>query len=258
MRMSDSITELAGALAKAQGQIEDATKDATNPHFKMKYADLASVRRAVRKPLAENDLAVTQFLRTEVGGPDGRDQRLWVELDTMVLHKSGEWMMECLRMPVLKSDPQGIGSAATYARRYGLMAMLGVAPDDDDDGNAASEGQSTASRIAADLRDGTFRGETPVQRSIAGGRFGARGPGPQERVAEPPNGSLAPGPDAESLRLTLIGSMDMATNAEELKLWAKNNKVAKDRLPDIDAQLVVDAYLKKMAGFEQGASDGVA
>lgn len=127
MKMSDTITELATALAKAQGAMEDASKSETNPHFKSKYADLAAVREVVRAPLAANDLSVVQAARTNAGE---------VEVETMLLHKSGEYIAETLSLPVSKRDAQGIGSAISYGRRYGLMSLLGLAAADDD-GNAA-------------------------------------------------------------------------------------------------------------------------
>jgi len=129
MRMSDNISNIATALAKAQGEIDDATKGGFNPAFKSKYADLAAVRSVIREPLAVNDLSVVQFPRTVQGG---------VEVETMLLHKSGEYLAETLFMPVNKYDAHGIGSGITYGRRYGLMAMLGIATDDDD-GNAAAQ-----------------------------------------------------------------------------------------------------------------------
>jgi len=127
MKMSDTIAELATALSKAQGQIDDATKTGLNPMFKSRYADLAAIRSVIREPLAVNDLVVMQFPRTFDN---------CVEVETMVLHNSGEYMSETLRLPVNKWDAQGIGSAITYARRYGLMSMLSIASEDDD-GNAA-------------------------------------------------------------------------------------------------------------------------
>lgn len=129
MKMSDSIAQLAEALAKAQGQIDDATKTGINPHFRSKYADLAAVRSVIREPLAVNDISVIQAPRTL----DGE-----VEVETMLLHKSGEYISETLRLPVGKWDAHGIGSGISYARRYGLMSILALAADDDD-GNAAVE-----------------------------------------------------------------------------------------------------------------------
>lgn len=136
MRQSDSIIELATALAKAQGEIDDATKTGTNPAFRSKYADLAAVRAAIREPLAVNDLAVIQLPRSLDGA---------VEVETMIVHKSGEFIAETLRMPVQKWDSHGIGSGITYARRYGLMSMLGLAADDND-GNGAVERTSSVAQ----------------------------------------------------------------------------------------------------------------
>lgn len=129
MRQSETIAELATALAKAQGQIEDATKDGLNPAFRSKYADLAAVRAVIREPLAANDLSIMQFPRTRQGT---------VEVETMLVHKSGEFVSETLEIPVAKFDAHGIGSGITYGRRYGLMSILCLAAVDDD-GNAAVE-----------------------------------------------------------------------------------------------------------------------
>ena len=126
---SAEIDKLAEALAKAQGDIEGATKDASNPAFKQgarvaAYATLASVWEACRKALSSNGLAVTQTTR---GG-----DLATVTVITTLLHASGQWMRSDLTMKPMAATPQGIGSAITYARRYALAAMVGVAPEDDD------------------------------------------------------------------------------------------------------------------------------
>ena len=125
--MSASIGTLAKALAAAQSQIEGAKKDSEHPFFRAAYADLASVWDACRTQLSSNGLAVIQTV-------DGSPEVVWVT--TTLAHSSGEWIRGTLRMKPVKSDPQGIGSAITYARRYALAAIVGVAPEDDD-GNAA-------------------------------------------------------------------------------------------------------------------------
>jgi hypothetical protein len=130
MLASDEIHELATALSKAQGEIEDAAKGAENPYFKSKYADLAAVRGVIREPLAKHGLAIVQNPATVQGG---------VEVETILLHSSGQFMSSKLFMPVAKSDAQGIGSAITYARRYSLLSILCLATEDDD-GNAAVRG----------------------------------------------------------------------------------------------------------------------
>lgn len=137
MNMSDTISELATALAKAQGQIESASKDKSNPAFKSKYADINSLRDVIRQPLADNDLSVVQLPRM-----NGH----YVEVETMLLHKSGEFIAETLRMPLgEKMNAHGVGSALTYCRRYSLSAMLNLAAEDDD-GNAAADLSSQPSR----------------------------------------------------------------------------------------------------------------
>lgn len=136
MQMSDTIAALAEALSKAQGEIEDATKAGINPHFKSKYADLAAVRAVIRTPLSANGLSIIQLPRAQNGV---------VEVDTMLVHKTGEYISETLRMPVAQMNAHGIGSAITYARRYGLMSILCLAADDDD-GNAAVQAPAAFNR----------------------------------------------------------------------------------------------------------------
>ena len=128
MNKSETIGQLALALSKAQGQMKFAAKDANNPFFKSKYADLASVIEAIKVPLSANGIAFVQ-------ATDFEDSAVIVE--TVLMHESGEWISGRLRMQPTKNDPQGVGSAVTYAKRYGLQALAGV-PSDDDDGNAAT------------------------------------------------------------------------------------------------------------------------
>lgn len=132
MTRSESINELAGALAKAQSEMEGAKKGHTNPAFRSKYADLSAVRDATVAELTANGLAVAQFPRLVSAG-----EGAWlVEVETCLMHTSGQWMTDTLAVPVTKVDAQGVGSAITYARRYSLLAITGIAPQDDD-GNAA-------------------------------------------------------------------------------------------------------------------------
>jgi hypothetical protein len=128
MQTSESIKDLAAALAKAQGEITGALKDSANPFFKSKYADLASCWDACRLPLSKNGLSVVQGMQVAEGN---------LYLITRLLHSTGEWISS--QTPVTPKDdtPQGMGSALTYARRYALTAMVGVAQVDDD-ANAAS------------------------------------------------------------------------------------------------------------------------
>lgn len=124
------------ALAKAQGAMELASKDSTNPHFNSKFADLAACVAAAKKPLADNELAVTQEISNDKEG---------VTITTRILHSSGEEREQRLTLPVAQRTPQGYGSTITYARRYTYCAALSIAAEEDDDGNAGS-GRDTFSK----------------------------------------------------------------------------------------------------------------
>lgn len=131
MEQSASIAKLSEALSKAQGVMEKASKDSSNPFFKSKYADLASVWDACRKPLTDHGLSIVQTADFIVDHPD------LVCIETMLCHSSGEWLKGKLAVKPVKNDPQSVGSCITYLRRYSLQSMVGIAPEDDD-GNAAS------------------------------------------------------------------------------------------------------------------------
>lgn len=133
---SESIKELAGALAKAQGEMRPAAKDAVNPHFKSRYADLGAVWEACRVPLTSNGLSVIQ------APADSEPGRL--ALTTFLLHSSGEWLSTTYSLKLSQDTAHGAGSALTYLRRYALAALVGVVADEDDDGNTASQPQRQA------------------------------------------------------------------------------------------------------------------
>jgi hypothetical protein len=115
------------ALTQAQGELRNPPKDSINPHYKNRYADLATVLDTIRPVLAKHKMAVMQIPCTV----DGSEC-----LATMLVHESGEFIRATTRLNQIKNDPQGIGSAMTYARRYGLQSLLAIAADDDDDGNS--------------------------------------------------------------------------------------------------------------------------
>lgn len=127
MLTSDTITKIMPALIKAQGEFAPAVKAKVNPHFKSKYVPLDVVLDAIAEPLRNNGIAIVQ--QTDIW--DGRTVLL-----TRLVHESGEWIAGRYPVHPVKADPQGEGSALTYARRYALMALAGIAPEDDD-GNAA-------------------------------------------------------------------------------------------------------------------------
>lgn len=122
--------KISAALVKAQRAFGPALKSSSNPHFKSKYADLAACVEAVIDGLNSNGIALIQKQHPHDGG---------VAVETIFVHESGETLSAgVLTVPAAKQDPQGYGSALTYARRYSLMAACGIAPEDDD-GNAASK-----------------------------------------------------------------------------------------------------------------------
>lgn len=132
--ITEERAELATALADAQAEIDAAPKTESNPFFKSTYADLATVRAAIRDAFGKHGLSVIQI--PQFGGGV-------VSVTTILLHKSGQYIEGTLAVQPVKDrtgfvTPQAVGSAITYARRYSLMAFAGVAPDDDD-GNEASQ-----------------------------------------------------------------------------------------------------------------------
>ena len=138
MKTSDSIGELAAALALAQPGIKNAVAGSDNPFFKSKYADLEAVKDACMPALAAQGIAVVQCPVVSEGK---------VGVITRMIHKSGQWMEGELLLPTTKQDPQAYGSAVSYSRRYSLAAFAGVATTDDD-GNAATHGTPPAKQQA--------------------------------------------------------------------------------------------------------------
>lgn len=139
MNQSEQINELASALIKVQANLKPVPKDSENPFFHSSYADLTSIWEAIRKPLTDNGLCVVQTNSGETCES--------VTVDTMLLHSSGQWIKGSLTLKASKIkmskqnpnqveseivDPQSMGSALTYARRYALAAIVGVCPEDDD------------------------------------------------------------------------------------------------------------------------------
>lgn len=127
---SVDVVELFKALTAFQTTCEGPKKGSWNGHFKSKYADLADVIQAVKPVMVANGLSLVQ---SPYDGDNGR-----VGVVTQLNHVSGQWARGMYSMPVTKNDPQAVGTGISYARRYALLAILGLAAEDDD-GNAASE-----------------------------------------------------------------------------------------------------------------------
>lgn len=136
MKTSESIVKIAPALLKSQRETGAAKKDSTNPFFHSKYADLGAVMEACKGPLNNNGITVLQPV---VGA----------NVETILIHESGEWMSS--ETPIVAksaNDPQALGSAISYARRYGLQSMVFI-PAEDDDGNVATRNGSQTAAVPA-------------------------------------------------------------------------------------------------------------
>jgi hypothetical protein len=143
MNKSESIIKLAPALVKAQASIGTAFKNRENTFLKgAKYADLEAVWEAASGVLRDNKLAVLQL-------PSPTEKPGFFEMETILMHDSGEWIGSTISIPCPKQDPQGYGSAMTYARRYALAAMLGIVQSDDDGEGAKTETEKAIDAIEA-------------------------------------------------------------------------------------------------------------
>jgi hypothetical protein len=229
MLKSESIKAIAPALRNAQLMIKGAVKDATNPHLRSKYADLASVMEACKGPLNHYGITIVQGTQRTGGGS--------VTVFTTLLHESGEWIGCELELRPVKDDPQGIGSAITYGRRYTLSAITGVCPEDDD-GHAASHGAQpprplpTSGQLIHVGRESTITiGTTASSVTVS-----AEPAGINTRVVKPSAASLKERKEAAMAKLIKsIGAEKADATLAELK--AKNNGAKTTK----DAQAIVDA-----------------
>lgn len=162
MVTSPEINQIAAALSAAQGELDGAKKSANNPFFNHKYADLASVKEAMREPFAKHGLSVVQFpLTTFSGEPTAYEWtakrsgevrygvRVFttVSVVTRLMHTSGQWIQgDPVAALLPNGDPQAVGSAITYLRRYALQAVAGIAAEDDD---AEATAQGTGAAVGA-------------------------------------------------------------------------------------------------------------
>lgn len=146
MRTSESISNISAALAKFQSEVKQPKKDTNNPFFNKKYVPLEGVVAVITEPLAKHGLSYIQST-----GTDGEN----VTVTTLLMHTSGEFIeSDPLKLPghqVQRGggkdfNPQGIGSAITYGRRYSLTALLGIASEEDDDGNSGSQGDQAQNK----------------------------------------------------------------------------------------------------------------
>lgn len=146
MKKSETITELSKAFAKTQKEMKQPLKDANNPFFKSKYVPLENVVEAITESASKNGLSFTQYPSSDEMGN--------VTVGTLVMHESGEWIeYDPIKMKPVKNDPQSIGSAITYAKRYALSAIFGITSDQDDDGNEATQAKKQPAKQQAQASD---------------------------------------------------------------------------------------------------------
>lgn len=138
---SEHIGKLAEALSKAQSSMTEAKEDSKNPFFKSNYADLTSVWRACKDSLSTNGLAISQV----TGFMEGQ-----LFLVTTLIHSSGEWMKGYYPLYLAKQDPQAVGSAITYARRYALAAIVGVCKEGEDDDAEKAQNRAAPKEMISD------------------------------------------------------------------------------------------------------------
>lgn len=201
---TENTADLSASLAKAQAGMQAAKFDKTNPHFKNKYASLAAVIEAIRKPLAENGLSYTQTTEIRDGG---------FVLVTTLRHASGQWVASEYPLPSA-AKPQELGSALTYARRYSLSAIACIAADEDDDAEGARQTNQTS--------------------SAPGPKPSAVKPAPVEAPVNPETGEVGPhtitAPDTMQWGGLFVAAINTANNERDLTQWITFNEKALDTL----------------------------
>lgn len=152
MQKSDSIKNIAKALAAFQSEVKNPTKTTDNPFFKSKYAPLSEILNTVRPLMAKHGLSILQ-------APSGDGAQ--ISITTLITHESGEWIeADPLILRAEKATAQGAGSAITYGRRYALSSMLGISSEEDDDGNQASNSKSAENGKPATNSKSTTNGNS--------------------------------------------------------------------------------------------------
>lgn len=136
---SENIADLVTALAKAQAEMESASFDRVNPHFKSKYASYNAFRESGRIPLSKNGLAITHLLDV------ADNKRLLV---TQLSHISGQWLRSIMVIPLEKETPQSLGSAISYCKRYAYSSLMAIGADEDDDGEEAESTYRESAKLS--------------------------------------------------------------------------------------------------------------
>jgi hypothetical protein len=231
MERSESIGQLAQALAKAQKSYKPLKKESTNPYFNSKYADLAAVLESTKDALADNNLAVIQ-LSSYV------DNKAVVR--TVLAHESGEFILEDLALPNKKDDAQGIGSSLTYGRRYAYSSIVGVSADSDDDGAGATSGKSP--------ENPTPKALPKVNQIPAKGKDNPR-PAEEKKVEAKPQPAPAQEPAKE------VAKQEEADPKPDKQEWAAIQLRVRDLVEASNGQgEVLRNFIKRTAGTQDAKS----
>ena len=198
MNTSLETDKIDAILAKAQAEIENPTKDAVNPHFRSKYATLDAGLNIVRSVLSKHGISITQPTRVEDGV---------LMLDTRLAYQ-GQWIASEYPVCPFPVKQQEMGSALTYSRRYSLFSLVGIAGEEDDDGNAANATPTQAPKRAKPV---------PVKETMSA--------------------------DASKLATdAILQTLTLASTPEELRKFAVDNQEVLSKLVDEDRAKVRDAY----------------
>jgi len=212
MAKSDSIQNLAVALAAAQGEFSAVPKGSENPFFKSKYAALPDVIATATPVLTKHGLSVAQFVDSDESGD---------LLTTYLMHTSGEFISHSMRLHVAKAnDPQSQGSAITYARRYSYMSALGLVADVDDDGNATAHQPS-----------GNYQQPNLNQR-VAQAAQSSSGNG---------GGAGANGASSDNQRKAIWAITHRGLNWNDLQMYTKLEEILGRKIDGLDSLSMVEA-----------------
>jgi hypothetical protein len=242
-RSSESISTIAAALAKAQAQLVNPEKSLVaivrldgrrGAEQTFRYAPLSSGLDIVRKTLSQHEIATVQT--TSIDEAAGI-----VRLSTVLAHASGEWIASDWPVcPIAETErPQRMGAALTYARRYSLFTLVGIAGEDDLDAPDLTDPGPEAGKLKINSKFGGNGGQ----------QLGSDRPTGRSAGNKPASASLQPELSvalSASLRIELLRQIDDLSSADEAALWARRRLVAKNQLSAADAQQVEEAFATKL------------
>ena len=173
MQKSESIKNIAIAMCEVQASMEVASKSSDNPFFNSKYADLSEVLRCIKGVIPSKNLSFMQMPSFESGV---------VSVETIVMHSTGEWISSTSSSPISKSNPQGVGDAITYLRRYSLAAIFGLAQKDDDGNSNSEPSKNKSSQSKSNDDDKPWYNEPDYQADLEGMTTAIRNGTPPDEV----------------------------------------------------------------------------